>query len=68
MKIKLELNIPDDRKFLNFWDWKNGNDVVCEIIDGKLMLSQSDDSGESLPPKEITLKEFVERVEKVTQN
>lgn len=54
MKHSLELNCPDDRKFLNYWDLMHGNDVVCEIIDGKLMLDD----------KEITLSEFIELVEK----
>lgn len=53
MKYRLELNCPDDRKFLNYWDSIHGNDVVCEIIDGKLMLDEN----------EITLAEFIELVE-----
>ena len=63
MKIELELNLPDTRKFLNFWNWSNGDDICCEIIDGKLMLSQYDDNSKKLPPKEISLIEFIDMVE-----
>ena len=62
MRVNLELNLPDERTFLNFWNWHNGDDVVCQIIDGKLMLSQYDEDGNELLPKEITLIEFVELV------
>ena len=61
MKIPIELNIPDDRMFLNFGNWKDGNDVICQIVDGKLMLSQYDEDKE-LPSKEITFIEFCELV------
>jgi hypothetical protein len=57
MKHTLELNCPDDRKFLNYWDSISGNDVVCEIVDGKLMLNE----------EEITLAKFVELVEQSSQ-
>ena len=62
MKIKLELNLPDDRAFLNFWNWHNGDDVVCQIVDGKLMLNKYDEDANELPPKEITIVEFIEMV------
>lgn len=58
MKAEIELNIPDERIFFNFWNWHNGDDVVCELKDGKLMLSQHDEQGNELPEKEITLTEF----------
>jgi hypothetical protein len=60
--IKLELNIPDDRVFLNFWNGYNGDDVVCQIIDGKLMLIQYDGDENELPLREIELPEFIEMV------
>jgi len=66
MKIKLELVVheePDGRKFLNFWDFRQGNDVCCQIIDGKLFKSEYDEEGNSLPKKEITLTEFISSVE-----
>lgn len=58
MKIPIELNLPDERMFLNFWNWKNGDDVICEIIDDKLMLSKHDENGDDLPPIEISFIEF----------
>lgn len=58
MKCNLELNVVGRRRFLNFWDSAHGNDVVCEIVDGKLLLSLGDGK-----PKKITLQEFIERVE-----
>lgn len=62
MKIPIELNIPDDRMFLNFWNWDNGDDVVCEIKDGKILLSQYDEDANELPPKEISFLEFCQMV------
>ena len=64
MKIHIELNMPDDRVFLNYWDSINGDDVTCQLIDGNLMLSQYNEHAEELPPKEITLTEFLEMVRK----
>lgn len=58
MKLDIELNMPDDRIFFNFWNWYNGDDVVCELRDGKLMLHQYDEEGNELPDKEISLEEF----------
>lgn len=58
MKCNLELNVVGKQRFLNFWDAMHGNDVVCEIVDGKLLLSLGDEK-----PKKITLQEFIERVE-----
>ena len=63
MKIKLELVInesPDGRVFLNYWDWQHGDDVCCEIKEGK-MLTYSDGIGEH----EITLQDFIKVVQKV---
>jgi len=62
MKAQIELNMPDDRIFLNFWNAINGDDVICEIIDGRLMLAQCDDKLNDLPAKEITFIEFVDMV------
>lgn len=59
MKANLELNISDEMAFLNFWDSRSGDDVICEIVDGKLMLVQYADDGDQLPPKEIGVSEFV---------
>jgi hypothetical protein len=52
-KIRIELNIVGDgRRFLNFWNWRSGNDVCAEIIDGSLYDEEA----------EITLEEFINRV------
>jgi len=52
-KHNLELNWPGDgRLFLNFWDWAHGNDVACEVVEGKLMLEG----------KEITFQEYIQLV------
>lgn len=56
MKVDIELNFPDDRTFLNFWDI-NGDDVVCEIKNDKLMLQQADDS-----EFEISINDFCKLV------
>jgi hypothetical protein len=60
MKYQLELNCVGDSVFLNYWDSEHGNDVVCEVVNGKLMLNTGD---EEEKPKKITLQEFIERVE-----
>jgi hypothetical protein len=52
MKVNIELNIPDDRIFLNFWNWYNGDDVVCEIKNGKLYQNDI----------EISLEDFCQMV------
>ncbi len=62
MKANIELNMPDERTFLNFWNAVNGEDIVCEIIDGKLMLNQYDEKSVDLPSKEITFIEFADMV------
>lgn len=55
-KIKLEIILNENGvTFLNFWNWYNGDDVVTEIVDGKII----DDNGHG---KEITLQEFIDRV------
>ena len=63
MKIQIELNLPGDgRRFLNFWNHE-GSDVVAEIRDGRLFLSDFDEDGNELPEIEITFLEFLERVQ-----
>ncbi|MCP4181433.1 MAG: hypothetical protein GY756_27030 [bacterium] len=62
MNAELELRINKRNTFLNFWNWYNGDDVNCEIIDGKLMLTQNDNE-EELKPKEISLDDFVKMVD-----
>jgi hypothetical protein len=68
MKVDLELIIheqPDGRKFLNRWDYLKGNDICCEIIDGKLFKSEYDDEGNVLPKKEISFTEFIQLIEQL---
>lgn len=56
MKIDIELHVVGDgRTFLNFWNYMNGDDVVVEIKDGKLLDKHNED-------KEISLQEFIDRV------
>lgn len=57
-KYALELNfVGDGRLFLNFWDWAHGNDVVAEIKEGNLFLSNVDET-----EAEIDFNKFVELV------
>ena len=67
MKHTLELNCPDDRKFLNYWDSISGNDVVCEIVDGKLFLNTIEDDTSLVIREEITFARFIELVEQSSQ-
>ena len=63
MKYRLELNCLDDgRKFLNYWDSEHGNDVICEIVNGQLILSsvQGMEAAQDIP---IPIAEFVQLVE-----
>ncbi len=62
MKAKIEINCPDKRIFLNYWNALDGDDVICEIVNGKLMLNQRDEESNELPAKEITIIEFIEMV------
>ena len=60
-KYTLELNYPGDgRSFLNFWDWRQGEDVCAEIKDGKLFLMD----GEGEKTKEVSFAEYIAQVEK----
>ena len=55
-KIEVELHIVGDRVFVNYWDYIGGEDVVSELINGKLLYR----NGESI--EEITLTEFIDKV------
>jgi len=53
LKINLEiLIVGDGRRFLNFWDYRSGDDVVAELKNG--MLYQEE--------KLISLNEFIDQV------
>lgn len=65
MKKQLELIIhdePDNRKFINYWDYLHGEDVCCEIIDDELFKSEYDDNGNELPKRKITFGEFIKLI------
>lgn len=57
MKAGLELNMPDDRVFINFWNWYSGDDVTCQVEGDKLMLIDYDEN-ENETKREITISEF----------
>lgn len=64
--IHLQLVIheePNGRKFLNYWDYKQGDDVCCQIIDGELFKLEYDEEGNELPKRKISFAEFVKLVE-----
>jgi hypothetical protein len=62
MKYSIELNCLDNgRKFLNYWDDENGEDVICEIINGQIMIEEKEMSF-----KEISFMDFVQLVERKT--
>lgn len=61
-KVNVEVHSPGDgRLFLNYWNWRNGNDVTCEVIDGKLIHNNEVDGEEK--HDEVTLSEFLTMVE-----
>ena len=57
----LELIFGETKCYLNFWDSINGNDVCCEIRDGKIFIDSEDDDAET--QKEISFSEFIELVQ-----
>lgn len=62
-KIKIELVVNENGiTFLNYWDNLNGNDVCCEIKDGKLFEQTFVGNDHDLVQKEITLQDFVNKV------
>lgn len=65
MKITLELNLVEPGvEFLNYWDSIGGNDVVAQIIDGKLWMEEPSEEGDvdELPLREVSLVEFIHLV------
>lgn len=60
-KAEIELHSPGDgRLFLNYWDHNYGDDVVCEVVNGRVMLEYYDEEG--ITRAESTLQEFLEKV------
>ena len=69
-KVHLEMIFRDGTTYLNYWDC-NGEDVCCELRDGKLQrfVYTEDESAETDDPfkmEDITFPEFVERVRNIT--
>ena len=55
-KLELELNfVGDGRIFINFWDFKGGDDVVAELKDNKLFLVYENN-------RETTISEFIKLI------
>lgn len=45
LKINLELHVVGDgRTFLNYWNHRNGEDVIAQVKDGKLYMRKDMDS------------------------
>ena len=70
-KVTLELviNPSGNQHGLYFWDSLHGDDIACDVEDGKLMLQQYKEvEGEwkEIEPKEVTLLEFIEMVKERT--
>lgn len=73
----LEVKFVDEtRVYLNFWDSINGNDVCCQIKDGKIFnfvyspaqveadeVKDKHDINDVLEQREISLTEFLELVQ-----
>jgi hypothetical protein len=53
-RIDLELKIDGKRKHLTYSDYHSGRDIVCEIVDGKLIKNE----------KEISLNDFILLIER----
>ena len=70
LKVEIELHVVGDgRTFLNFWNWKTGDDVVAELKNGKLYkLDFPEDDLENEKETEITLEEFTNQVKSKFQN
>ncbi len=57
LKIEIELYVVGDgRTYLNFWNWKNGEDVIAEVKDGKLFMDINE------VETEVTLQKFIDDV------
>ena len=57
LKVELELHVVGDgRTYLNFWNWKTGEDVISEIKNGKLYMDINE------VETEISLQQFIDEV------
>lgn len=63
LKIKLELvHTGDGGVFLNFWNYQNGDDVVCQVIDGELIQDIQN------VPSRTSLQSFIDQVTEKVNN
>jgi len=60
MIVNIEINFVGESIWLNYWDNRNGDDVVCEVVGGELFT----DTGRHNVPTKITLQQFVDAVRK----
>ena len=57
LKIELELHVVGDgRTYLNFWNWKTGEDVISEVKNGKLYMDINEIE------TEVSLQQFIDEV------
>jgi len=57
LKIELELHVVGDgRTYLNFWNWKTGEDVISEVKNGKLYMDINE------VETEVSLQQFIDEV------
>jgi len=64
---KLELLIFENGEtFLNYWDTIHGEDVCVEIIDGNIFTDPDEENKK--PSTQISLKQFIDMVEKKDAN
>lgn len=57
LKVELELHVVGDgRTYLNFWNWKTGEDVISEVKNGKLYMDINE------VETEVSLQQFIDEV------
>ena len=69
-KLHIELKYPGDgRLFLNYWGGTTGGeDICCQVVDGKLLKSNFDEDGNDLPDTEIDFNDFLSLIEATSQD
>lgn len=75
-RVKLELLWHSDGMYLNFWDFMNGNDVICEVKQdpetGELKLYRKNDLDETKQSEgynfPTNLTEFIQKVKGMVDN
>lgn len=68
-KYQLELAFIDNRVYLSYWDSAHGRDVLCQVVDGKLMeLVYTEEeceaegfNGDPFETIEISFQQFIEK-------